>query len=194
MSDSIGQGAVTNGERTSFIYFPLKSHSVPAVSDWINKYEFKSTLPANLPVVLTKQELQGLQAPPAVAINAGFGVFEVGLIHLESFVHKKTCTLSQLEGAFDGSNPTLFKNGSLFVVAPGFPRFKVVGGLTGDLSKNKITYPVKAGKLADGKIEIFLADKDKKIVGISWELDVQFAGNLSDHTYFFNVQYPKYVA
>lgn len=195
MSDSIGHDSVLTGERKFYLFiFHSSSFRPKAVSDWVKKQQYHSPLSkdGSLPVILTTQKLLNLQAPQTVAVNAGFGIFEVGLIHLESSVHEKTRTLWQIEGAFDGSNPTLFKNGSLFIVTPGYPRFQIAGGLTGDLSKNKITSTVKSGKFANGKIEIFLADKDKKTVGIAWNVDVQFAGQLEDQTYFFDVE--KYVS
>jgi hypothetical protein len=146
------------------------------ISAWIedNTFPPPKNLPEKLQVILTGKKLPRTDptAPRDLAIHCAFGIFE-------------------LQGAFDGKDKSFFKNGSLFIATPGYPRFQVAGGFSGDVRKGIKIAPINAGKFANGKVEIYVESADKKTVSIGWELDVQFAGKLDDKTYFFDLDKTK---
>lgn len=140
------------------------------IAEWLDKHTFP--IPPGYPSEKLQTNLTSTRLREGIfIIQAAFGLFE-------------------LEGAIDCNDQTLpLKNATLFIIAPGYQRFKVDGGINGNI-KSGIERNVDAKKFAKGTIKIFL-EADMRTVSMSWDLKVQFAGKLADKTYFFDVKNPS---
>ncbi|KAF8689638.1 hypothetical protein AX14_003280 [Amanita brunnescens Koide BX004] len=138
-----------------------------ALAQWItdNTFPVPADYPeGKLPAVVTSSRLPS----DNLLIHAAFGFFE-------------------FEGALDKHDHKKLINGSLFIRVHGYQRFKVLGGIDGNLGAG-VTKQIDAGKFAKGEVNFFI-EKDGKTVSMSWKgLKLQFAADQpDDKTCFFDI-------